>query len=76
MGTILPSLPPPPNSPSHHASGFAEFKKFPTHRYPSARVTLGQLPKLHFPKLDSENPKLWQSRCESYFEMYAVEQPV
>jgi hypothetical protein len=33
---------------------------------------LGRLPKLNFPKFESENPKLWISRCENYFEMYSV----
>jgi hypothetical protein len=25
---------------------------------------------MNFPKFASENPQLWKSRCESYFEMY------
>jgi hypothetical protein len=33
---------------------------------------LDQLPKLHFPKFDGDNPKLWQSKCENYFDMYFV----
>jgi hypothetical protein len=35
--------------------------------------SLGNLPKLHFPSFDGENPKLWQSRCEAYFCMYEVD---
>jgi hypothetical protein len=38
-----------------------------------SRLNLGQLPKLHFPKFDGDHPKLWQSRCENYFEMYSVD---
>jgi hypothetical protein len=34
---------------------------------------LGNLPKLHFPSFDGENPKLWKSRCEDYFLMYSVD---
>jgi hypothetical protein len=34
----------------------------------------GRLPKLNFLEFSSENPKLWISRCESYFEMYEVEE--
>jgi hypothetical protein len=34
---------------------------------------MGRLPKMHFPKFEGENPKLWQSRCESYFNMYEVD---
>jgi hypothetical protein len=36
------------------------------------RADLDQLPKLHFPKFDGDNPKLWQSKCENYFDMYSV----
>jgi hypothetical protein len=32
-----------------------------------------RLPKLNFPKFDGDNPKLWLSRCEDYFEMYNLE---
>jgi hypothetical protein len=32
-----------------------------------------KLPKMNFPRFDGENPKLWQSHYENYFEMYAVE---
>jgi hypothetical protein len=43
---------------------------------PDSRVPFGKLPKMNFPTFDGENPKLWQSRCENYFEMYAVESSV
>ncbi|CAN6322178.1 unnamed protein product [Urochloa humidicola] len=33
----------------------------------------GRLPKLNFPTFDGENPKLWLSRSEDYFELYDVE---
>ena len=33
----------------------------------------GRLPKLPFPKFEGENPKLWQSRVESYFNMHGVD---
>ena len=33
----------------------------------------GKLPKLHFHRFDGDNPKLWISRCEDYFEMYSVD---
>ena len=32
----------------------------------------GRLPKLPFPKFEGENPKLWQFRVESYFNMHGV----
>jgi hypothetical protein len=43
---------------------------------PDSRVLLGKLPKMKFPTFDGENPKLWQSHCENYFEMYMVESSV
>jgi hypothetical protein len=39
-------------------------------------MNLGKLPKVNFPRLEGENPKLWQSRCENYFDMYSVESSV
>jgi hypothetical protein len=33
----------------------------------------GGLPKLNFPVFDGSSPKLWQNRCEKYFDMYATE---
>jgi hypothetical protein len=35
---------------------------------------MGGLPKLPFPVFDGTSPKLWQKRCEDYFEMYATEE--
>jgi hypothetical protein len=32
-----------------------------------------RLPKLNFPEFTGENPRLWISRCENYFDMYEVE---
>jgi hypothetical protein len=31
------------------------------------------VPKLNFPRFDGENPRLWISHCESYFEMCPLE---
>ncbi|KAL5681367.1 hypothetical protein ACJX0J_007752 [Zea mays] len=31
---------------------------------------LGGLPKLNFPTFDGSSPKLWQTKCEKYFEMH------
>ena len=41
--------------------------------FPSDNPSLGKLPKLHFHHFDGDNPKLWISRCEDYFEMYSVD---
>ena len=32
-----------------------------------------KLPKMDFPVFDGEDPKLWLSRCDDYFDMYMVE---
>lgn len=42
--------------------------------YGSDRYSHGNLPKMHFPNFDGENPKLWQSRSVNYFDMYGVDQ--
>jgi hypothetical protein len=41
-----------------------------------SRVLLGKLPKVNFPKFEGENPKLWRSRFEVYFDIYSVEPSV
>lgn len=35
---------------------------------------LGRLPKLHFPKFDGDNPKLWLSRTADFMKLYRVPQ--
>ena len=59
-GALSHSSPPPRANPV--ASGFSRDNPM-----------LGKLPKLHFHRFDGENPKLWISRCEDYFEMYSVD---
>jgi hypothetical protein len=39
----------------------------------TSRNAIGKLPKVNFPKFEGENPKLWQSRCENYLDMYEVD---
>lgn len=46
-----------------------------THHHDN-QPALGRLPKLPFPKFDGDNPRRWCSRCEKYFRMYEVDQPV
>jgi hypothetical protein len=40
------------------------------------RVQIGKLPKINFPRFEGDNPKLWQSRYESYLDMYGVDSSV
>jgi hypothetical protein len=41
--------------------------------YVSVHTGQGKLPKMQFPVFNGEDPQLWRSRCESYFDMYGVE---
>jgi hypothetical protein len=55
-----------------------DLPKFTSHRFagssgPATGSSSGQWPKIPFPRFDGENPKLWQSRCETYFDMCAVD---
>jgi hypothetical protein len=33
----------------------------------------GSLPRVNFPQFDGNNPQLWKTLCENYFDMYDVE---
>jgi hypothetical protein len=35
-------------------------------------LNLGHLPKMNFPQFDGDNPQLWITRAQNYFEMYYV----
>jgi hypothetical protein len=37
------------------------------------KLATGRLPKIYFPNFEGDNPRLWQSRCENYFEMHDVD---
>jgi hypothetical protein len=39
----------------------------------SGRNGHGRLPKLDFPMFAGDDPQIWKSRCEKYFQMYEVE---
>lgn len=82
--TIHPKPPPPPPLPAakppppinppprpvapvqqHHPSQLIAAQ-------PTALQHTGRLPKLSFPRFDGDNPCLWHSLCEDYFDMYSV----
>jgi hypothetical protein len=50
--------------------------KFPNTGSADARLSMGKLSKMNFPKFDGKHPKLWQSHCETYFDMYMVDPSV
>jgi hypothetical protein len=33
----------------------------------------GNLPRVNFPQFNGDNPQLWKTRCENYFDMYDVD---
>jgi hypothetical protein len=41
-------------------------------RFESGHGGQGRLPKLQFTKFTGEDPQLWKSCCENYFNMYGV----
>jgi hypothetical protein len=65
-----------PNAGPHGANGFLDVGR--PHQFggsvDSARASQGHLLKLQFLVFGGGDPQLWRSRCENYFEMYAVEQ--
>ncbi|XP_062198590.1 uncharacterized protein LOC133901296 [Phragmites australis] len=56
----------------HSTSGFRPMDSFMHSSFSSSHLG-PKLPKMNFPEFDGENPKLWQSRCENYFDMFGVD---
>jgi hypothetical protein len=71
-GTMHPPPPPPPQTPFDSSVARDQFHS-PSSFSAGTKLPLGKLPKMNFPKFEGENPKLWKSCCESYFEMYEVD---
>ncbi|CAO2191183.1 unnamed protein product [Urochloa humidicola] len=44
----------------------------PEHHQFTSEFSMGRLPKLNFPMFEGENPKMWISRSEDYFDLYQV----
>jgi hypothetical protein len=75
-GTVFTSPPPPSHTP-HLESLFSKDQFRQWHQQSSSsRSPTGRLPKLNFPKFKGDNPKLWKTRCENYFEMYDVDEGI
>jgi hypothetical protein len=75
-------LPRPDQDTSHHASVTREevrsgdsqlARSNASTYYESVRATQGRLLKIQFPIFSGDDPLLWKSRCENYFDMYGVE---
>lgn len=62
------------DAPSSPSFAFVPPGEFESHGLPSRH--LGGLPKLNFPSFDGMSPKLWQKRCEDYFDMYSTDEVV
>jgi len=63
----------PTTSLPHRARIYAEHSGSRVSNSSGLGSLTGKLPKLNFPSFSGENPKLWLSRCETYFDMYHVE---
>jgi hypothetical protein len=64
---MMPQTTPPPFTSVHTDPGRASQSSA------DFRLNLGKLPKMNFPRFDGDHPKLWQSRCKNYFDMYSVD---
>jgi hypothetical protein len=73
---VQTSSPPPNCSPRLELPRGIESSPVPNLLDHEPRIPLGKLPKMNFPKFENENPKLWQSHCETYFDMYGVDPEV
>jgi hypothetical protein len=70
--TVLPNPSPPNFLPNPSVLPQSDPSRFSPQSSVLGRANMGQLPKLHFPKFDGDNPKLWQAKCENYFDMYTA----
>jgi hypothetical protein len=66
-----PAPPPPPRFNSYRSR---EPGNFIGGNVGKSGSSTGRLPKLNFPEFSGDNPRLWVSRCENYFDMYEVEE--
>ncbi|KAJ4772249.1 polyprotein [Rhynchospora pubera] len=69
--------PPPPHTPIRNpqfnsASSGGEENKF-THRLVDQRINL---PRTDFPSFDGSNPIAWRSKCENYFSIFQIPEPI
>ncbi|KAJ3688355.1 hypothetical protein LUZ61_017519 [Rhynchospora tenuis] len=67
-----PNFPPVGNPPFHSELSGGEEPRF-TNRYGDHRITF---PKTEFPSFDGSNPTGWRSKCENYFSIFQIPEPV
>jgi hypothetical protein len=52
---------------------FEKYLESPEHTLPIPTYPIHKhLPKLDFPKLNGENPKIWAKKCEVYFDVFSI----
>jgi hypothetical protein len=74
---MLPHAPLPPNPQRQPKfSAYYDTTRAPPNSTCGSCMLTRKLPKMNFPKFEADNPKLWKSRCENYFEMYEVDTSV
>jgi hypothetical protein len=74
MTSSMNNAKPPPRGSEHyselsHAHSTGSFED-------SLRSSHAHLPKIQFPLFNGEDPQLWRSWCERYFDMYGVESSI
>lgn len=55
-----------------HKPESSKTKKPPPRTGKSDKLHNQSMPKMHFPKFDGTNPKIWKDNCKSYFELYQL----
>jgi hypothetical protein len=73
MGMKFQSPQPPPTAIHSEFMPHCDFTKSSSTFNQHTCFPSGKLLKMNFPKFEGENPSLWKSRCENYFEMYLVD---
>jgi hypothetical protein len=74
VGTQGPYIPPPARGTRHHPHHSAPItpRSFELDDDAADYTPRHRMPKMDVPKFDGEHPKLWQTQCEDYFEMYGT----
>jgi len=77
-GVVTTLLPPPVTGAqftSDHPSPTSYYAPIPASiPVPAYQLWGSVIPPMDFPQFDGQNPKMWQKKCESIFELYAIPQ--
>lgn len=76
LGAGAPYVPPPMRGipePIHPNYSFLSLLHREKRSESASSSGHGKPPSVNFPRFDRENPKLWQTRCMDYFEIFDTE---